>query len=171
MKTLLVFLLAAGLSACSAQEAEHPDTMDPDGMSGEGTMEMDHDGMSADMEASAIAAAEAFRQAIVSGDSTAAGEIILEDAIIVEGGRTESREHYLSGHFKGDGAFLSAMTREPLDRKVSVSGHVAWITSVSRLHGTYRNNDTDMTSAELMVLKQDNEGWKVAAVHWSSRSN
>jgi ketosteroid isomerase-like protein len=179
MKTLLALLLAIGLSACGTDSSEH------DGEAMEHAGGMDHDAMnhedgdaahmehteSGEMSEAAVAAAEAFRAAIVANDSTAAAAIILEDALILESGGVETREHYLSGHFNGDGAFLSAMTRELLDRTVSVSGHAAWITTTSRLHGNYRDRDIDMTSAELLVLKHGESGWKVAAVHWSSRQN
>ncbi len=184
MKTLLALLLAVGLTACTANTDEHAgetmENMDHDAMDGEvmdhdamDGQAMDHDAMDSGgaMAESAAAAADAFRAAIVANDSTAAASIILEDALIVEGGGIETREHYLSGHFNGDGAFLSAMTREPLERTVSVAGHAAWITSTSRLQGNFRDRDIDMTSAELLVLKHSDAGWKVAAVHWSSRQN
>lgn len=183
MKTLLALFLAVGLTACNSNTDEHAgeamdhdamESMDHDAMAGEA---MDHEGMDHDtmgdsaMAESAAVAADAFRAAIVANDSTAAASIILEDALIVEGGGIETREHYLSGHFNGDGAFLSAMTREPVERTVSVAGHVAWITSTSRLQGNYRDRDVDVTSAELLVLEHSEAGWKVAAVHWSSRQN
>jgi ketosteroid isomerase-like protein len=183
MKTLLALLLSIGLAACAADSSEHAGEHAGEAMEHAGTM--DHDATnhedgdgahmehtdSAEMSEAAVGAAEAFRAAIVANDSTLAAAIILEDALILEGGGVETREHYLSGHFNGDGAFLSAMTRELKDRKVSVSGHAAWITTTSRLHGNYRDRDIDMTSAELLVLEHSDAGWKVAAVHWSSRQN
>lgn len=61
------------------------------------------------------------------------------------------------------------MTREPKVRQVHMVGDVAYVATTSRLHGSYRDRDIDLSSAELMVLRKT--GWRVAAIHWSSRTN
>lgn len=118
-----------------------------------------------------LAAAETFRAAIIAGDSAALQRIVWPDALILEGGDRETRAEYLSHHFGADGAFLRSMTREPLTRTVRVDGHTAWIASTSRMHGTSGDREVDLNSAELLVLRHaPGEGWRVAAVHWSSGS-
>lgn len=156
---LLTLLFAAAPAA--AQQHQHPPA-------GAGMHPMQH-ASPADSTA-VIAAAEAFRTAIVRADRAALERVVLPTAVILEGGKTETRADYLGHHFGSDGAFLKAMTREPIRRTVQVNGHTAWIASISRLHGTYRDRKLDMDSAELLVLEHTPEaGWQVAAVHWSSR--
>ena len=49
---------------------------------------------------------------------------------------------------------------EPLFRRTTVAGDAAWVASTQRI------GDAEM--AELLVMKRTPEGWRVAAVHWSS---
>ncbi|MFT5142616.1 MAG: ketosteroid isomerase-like protein [Rhodothermales bacterium] len=164
MKTVTHLLLIVVLAACAqpSSEVPHADEMDHE--------EALHAGM--DMsEAGVSDVVEAFRAAIVAQDSTTASGLLAEDVQIVESGGVETREGYLSHHFKSDGAFLSAMTRAPLTADVHLSGASAWSVSTSRLSGSFRDREVDITSAELMVLEHAEGGWKVSAVHWSSRSN
>jgi ketosteroid isomerase-like protein len=119
--------------------------------------------------AAVLAAAERFRQAITAGDQAAAEAVLLPEAVILESGGRETRSEYLSHHFVSDGAFLKAVTREPVTRSVQIAGDAAWISSVNRMHGNYRDRMVDVNSAELLVLRRTPAGWRVAAVHWSSR--
>lgn len=116
------------------------------------------------------ATADAFRAAMVAGDSSAVAALLADDVVILEGGKAESKNEYLSHHFHGDKRFLAAMSREPISRKVSTEGHAAWVASISRLHGNYRDRDIDLNSAELLVMRHGADGWQIAAIHWSSRS-
>ena len=109
-----------------------------------------------------------FHASIADADSAAVAKILSDDAIIIEGGRAESKMQYLSHHFHSDAAYLGAMTREPLQTKVSESGDTAWVMSITRLHGTFRDREVDSNSAELLVLRKTETGWKIVAVHWSS---
>lgn len=154
---------------------EH-DGMDHDRMEG-----MQHDRMKpAPMSADAARAADAasrtadrFHRALAAGDRAAVEALLLPDAVVLEGGKSESRTEYFGHHFGSDAAFLAAVEREPRMRETEVAGDVAWVASMSRLHGTYDGRDLDLDSAELLVLRRDAaapDGWRVAAVHWSSRS-
>jgi hypothetical protein len=168
------------------------DTMDHDGMRHDGMrhdgMEgMDHgqtDGMGRErveppqMAPDDVRAAEAashtadrFHAALAAGDRAAAEALLLPDAVVLEGGEAEARAEYLGHHFGADAAFLAALTREPLHRRTGVAGEAAWVATTSRLHGTYEGRALDLDSAELLVLRRDAsapDGWRVAAVHWSS---
>jgi ketosteroid isomerase-like protein len=53
---------------------------------------------------------------------------------------------------------------------VTVSGDVAWVVSTSRTTGTYRERQINSAGAELMVLSRTPEGWRIRAIHWSSRA-
>lgn len=143
--------------------------------------EMPHDQMKpAPMSADAARAAEAasrtadrFHTALAAGDRAAVEVLLLPDAVVLEEGKSESRTEYFGHHFGSDAAFLAAVEREPLVRETEVAGDVAWVASTRRLHGTYDGRQLDLDSAELLVLRRDAsapDGWRVAAVHWSSRS-
>ena len=89
--------------------------------------------------------------------------ILAPDAVVLEGGRSESRAEYLSHHFARDVQALAGTAPEPLYRRTGVAGDAAWVASTQRI------GVTEM--AELLVMKQTPDGWRVAAVHWSSARN
>ncbi len=113
---------------------------------------------------------EQFHAAVAADDSTVAAGLLAAEALIIESGGQETKDQYLSHHFHGDAAFLAAATREPATSQLHLVGDAAWVASISRIHGTSRGRDVDINSAELMVLKRTPEGWRIAAIHWSSRS-
>ena len=111
-----------------------------------------------------------FHAALSAGDSTAALHLLKDDAIILETGGVETKEQYRSHHLPGDIAFARAVRREPGPLRVVVSGDAAWATSTSAMRGTVRERDVNSQSVELMVLQRTAEGWRIAAIHWSSRA-
>ena len=113
---------------------------------------------------------ELFQAALAAGDSAVVAGLLAAEAIILESGGQETKEEYLSHHFHSDAAFLGATTREPATSQLRLAGDAAWVASISRIHGTFRDRDIDLNSAELMVLRRTPEGWRIAAIHWSSRS-
>jgi ketosteroid isomerase-like protein len=50
-----------------------------------------------------------------------------------------------------------------------VRGDVAWVVGTSTTRGEYRGRPVDSAGAELMVLTRTPQGWRIAAIHWSSR--
>ncbi|MDT7858045.1 DUF4440 domain-containing protein [Rubrivirga sp. S365] len=108
----------------------------------------------------ASATADRFHAALAAGDRQAMEAILAPDAVVLEGGRNESRAEYLSHHFARDAEYLSGTTPEPLYRRTGVAGDGAWVASTQRV------GDAEM--AELLVMKRTPDGWRVAAVHWSS---
>ncbi len=110
-----------------------------------------------------------FETAIIENDIETATKLLSSDAIILEGKGMETKEEYLSHHFEADGKFLKSLNRKVLSREISIEGNTAWVSSVSSLNGTYSENEIDLTSLELAVLKNEGTDWKVAAIHWSSR--
>ena len=120
--------------------------------------------------AEVTAVVERFHSALKAGDSAAVLALLTPDAVILEAGGVETRDEYRSHHLPGDIAFAQATTSDPGTPTVTVRGDVAWVSSVGRTYGTYRGRDLDLTGAELMVLTRTADGWKIAAVHWSSRA-
>ena len=113
---------------------------------------------------------ETFHSALATGDSVTVLDLLSADARIVEGGGIETRAEYRSGHMRGDMRFASAVSRETGAIRVVVLGDVAWATSTSVTQGESRGRTIDSQGAELMVLTRERDGWKIRAVHWSSRS-
>lgn len=122
-------------------------------------------------DSAAVAAVVAgFHDALTAGDSLAALMLLTDDAVIVESGGVETREQYRAGHLKAD---IAAALRQAAERSpvaVEVRGDVAWATSTRRSSGTSGGRSVESTSAELMVLVREPAGWRIAAIHWSSRS-
>jgi ketosteroid isomerase-like protein len=121
-------------------------------------------------DADPAAVAERFYAALAAADRLTVEELLLDESLVLESGGIETREEYFGHHFSADAAFLAAVRREPGERIVRESGDVAWVSSTSRLHGLVGTRPVDVDSAELLVLRRTPAGWRVAAVHWSSRS-
>ena len=115
-----------------------------------------------------LATLDAFHQGLANGDSTTVADLLSSTVSISEGGKIESKEEYLSGHFHGDSAYLSSMTRESISSTVTIRGETAWVVSKTRLYGTYRDREIDSNSVETVVLIRSNGQWLIDAVHWSS---
>jgi ketosteroid isomerase-like protein len=112
----------------------------------------------------------AYDRALRTGDSTAALALLADDAIVLESGGMETRAEYRSHHLPSDIEFTRAVqgTQSPL--RVKVRGDVAWVASTSVAQGTFRGRPVNSVGAELMVLTRGAAGWKIAAIHWSSRA-
>lgn len=115
-----------------------------------------------------LAALDSFHKALAQGDSVSVAALLSSSVSISEGGKIESKEEYLSGHFHGDSAYLGAMTREPISSLVTIRGETAWVVSKTRLHGTFGDREIDSNSVETVVLIRSDGHWVIAAIHWSS---
>ncbi len=112
----------------------------------------------------------AYHAALATGDSTAPLALLAPDAIIVESGGIETRDEYRSHHLPGDIGFARAIKGERGPVRVVTQGDIAWATSTSTTQGEYRGRQINSASAELMVLSRGPNGWKIRAIHWSSRA-
>lgn len=114
------------------------------------------------------AAVEAFHAALKNGDRAAAMALLAPDAQILEGGHAESREEYEKGHLASDIEFAQAVpaTRENIVARQE--GSSAWVTSSSRVSGSFKGRDVNSAGAELIVLSKTPDGWRIRAIHWSS---
>lgn len=116
------------------------------------------------------AVVRAFHDALARGDSLAALALLAPDALILESGGLETRDDYRGHHLPGDIAFARAVTSDRKPPTVIVSGEVAWVVGTSRATGTYRERAVNSAGAELMVLTRTGDGWRIRAIHWSSRA-
>lgn len=120
--------------------------------------------------AAVVSVVDAYHTALETADTAAVRSLLAEDAIIQEGGGIETREEYFSHHMAADMRFAAAMEADRRVEQVRVRGGVAWVASTSSRSGTFRDRELDLEGAELMVLTRTGNGWRIAAIHWSSRS-
>ena len=120
--------------------------------------------------AGVVAMVEQFHAAVVAGDSILALSFLTPDAVVLESGGIETREEFRSRHLAADIAFAQAVKRERGPMRVTVRGDAAWVSSTSTSTGEYRGRPIDSTGAELIVLARTAQGWRIAAIHWSSRA-
>ena len=106
--------------------------------------------------------ADRFHAALAAGDRDAMEALLAPGAVVLSAGRHYARAEYLGGPFARTAALASAAP-EPLYRRTGVAGDAAWVASTHRVGGVER--------AELLVMERTPDGWRVAAVHWSSASN
>ena len=116
------------------------------------------------------ATVDAFHDALKKGDRAAVMALLAPDAQILEGGHAESREEYEKGHLASDIEFAQAVPSTREDVVARQEGSVAWVTSSSRVSGTFKGREVNSAGAELMVLTRTPDGWRVRAIHWSSHA-
>lgn len=122
-------------------------------------------------DSAAVAQAVAdYHAALARGDSAAALALLAPDAVILESGGLESRDEYRAHHLPGDIGFARAVPSRRGPIRVTLAGDVAWAVSSSETTGTFRDRAINSTGVELMVLSRTPEGWRIRAIHWSSRS-
>jgi ketosteroid isomerase-like protein len=111
-----------------------------------------------------------FHAAMAVVDSAAALSLLADDVVILESGGAESREEFRSGHLAADIAFARAVSIRRDPAAVRLHGDVAWVSETSTSQGDYRGRQVNTRGAELMVLSREARGWKIRAIHWSSRA-
>lgn len=122
-------------------------------------------------DSSAVAAVvAAYHAALQAGDSAKALDLLASDVIVLESGGVETREEYRAHHLPADMNFAMALPASREARRIVVVGDVAWAVGTSRTSGRYRDRDVNSAGAELMVLSREATGWKIRAIHWSSRA-
>jgi ketosteroid isomerase-like protein len=115
-------------------------------------------------------AVAAYHDALARGDSAAALELLAPDAVILEAGGRETLAEYRSHHLAADIAFARAVPSRRGAVHVTLAGSVAWAASTSETQGSFNGRPVDSRGAELMVLTRSPSGWRIRAIHWSSRS-
>jgi ketosteroid isomerase-like protein len=170
----LVFSLELGAqSPAPSDAAHHRSAGDAAALEKESAAHRGHGsgGRAAESDSAAVAEViHGFHAALEAGDSTAALALLSDHATILESGASETKEEYRSHHLPGDIAFARAVQRESGPVRVVVRGDAAWATSASVMRGTYRDRPIHSQSVELMVLERTEAGWRIAAIHWSSRA-
>jgi ketosteroid isomerase-like protein len=120
--------------------------------------------------ANAVAIVAAFHAALEAGDSTKALSLLAEDVRIMESGGIEDKQKFRNGHLSADMAFAKAVKSVRTVASVVVTGTAAWVSSTSVATGESNGRAVNSQGAELIVLSRGADGWKIRAIHWSSRT-
>lgn len=110
-----------------------------------------------------------FHAALERGDSAAALALLLPGVVILESGGAEDLAEYRSHHLKADIEFARAVPSVRTVRSVTVRGVMATVAGTSTTQGEFRGRAVNSAGAELMVLEKGPDGWRISAIHWSSR--
>lgn len=117
-----------------------------------------------------LATVNAFHSAIERGDSIAALQQLAPDLLVLESGGLETLAEFRSHHLAADIEYAKAVPNVRAEPTVVVSGDVAWVVGTSRTTGTFRDRAINSAGAELIVLSHTADGWRIRAIHWSSRT-
>jgi ketosteroid isomerase-like protein len=115
-------------------------------------------------------AVDLFHAGLKAGDTTGVMALLAPDVLLLEAGGIETRAEYESNHLPADVAFEKSVTTSFKPYRVTVVGDVAWAVNTSEYKGTFRDRPVDSAGVELMVLSRDAAGWRIRAIHWSSRA-
>ena len=111
---------------------------------------------------------DAFHLALKAGDRRKALEQLTADVLVFEQGRLErTRTEYARQHLGEDIGFATVTQRTVTRRSVKLQGNVAWVTSVNRTRGRFKNRNVDFTTDETMILLRVGGKWRITHIHWS----
>lgn len=146
---LLAITTASAMSPLAAQQHQHAAAGD---------------------SAAVAAVIDRYHRALGEGDSATALSLLANDVAILESGGMETRDDYRGHHLPGDIAFAMAVRSVRNPMRIVVRGDAAWATSTSTTQGDFRGRAINSAGAELVVLSREADGWKIRAIHWSSRT-
>jgi ketosteroid isomerase-like protein len=121
-------------------------------------------------EAEAVKVLDAFHSGLKKGDTAGVMQLLAPDVLLLEAGGIETRAQYEKDHLPADIEFEKAVTTSFKPYRVTVVGDTAWVVSNTDYKGTFRDRAVDSVGVELMVLTRDASGWRIRAIHWSSRA-
>lgn len=119
--------------------------------------------------AAAAAVVDQYEAALSAGDSAKAVSLLADDLLVMEAGTIETRADYLGHHLGADMKASAGAKGERTVLRVSVMGDAAYVVTKTVRPGTGAQGSTGSELAELMVLAKTSAGWKIKAIHWSSR--
>jgi ketosteroid isomerase-like protein len=120
--------------------------------------------------AAVLAVVDAFHAAMTAGNAAGLMQLVAADAVFLEAGGVETRAQYESSHLPADIEFEKSVSSKRSPARVVVVGDAAWATSTSETVGTFQGRAVDSIGTELMVLSREPGGWRIRAIHWSSRA-
>ncbi len=113
---------------------------------------------------------DAFHAGLKAGDTSAVMALLAPDVLLLEAGGIETRVEYEQQHLPADVEFEKSVTTSFKPYRVTVVGDAAWAVTTSEYRGAFRDRPVDSVGVELMVLSREAAGWRIRAIHWSSRA-
>ena len=120
-------------------------------------------------EGEVLKVVNAFHGEMKKGNAAAVAQLLAPDVLLLEAGRIETRAQYEKDHLPADIEFEKVVTTTFVPYRVTVVGNAAWAVNSSEYKGVFRERPVDSLGVELMVLTNDGSGWRIRAIHWSSR--
>lgn len=115
------------------------------------------------------AVVDAYGEALKTKDEAAVRALLAPDVIIAEsGGAERSVDEYAGHHMPADMAFTAAVDFILKKRDVIANDHLATVISESQVHGTYRDKNVHSRMMETIVLRRDDDRWRIVHIHWSA---
>ncbi|MFP3943341.1 MAG: DUF2231 domain-containing protein [Alphaproteobacteria bacterium] len=116
------------------------------------------------------AVADAFHEALATGDEAAVRRLLDPGVMVFEGGRTEaSLSDYAAHHMGADMKFMDSVEESvKISRNAGMAGDTAWVATERALTGRFEGKDMTLRSQETLGLRRGEQGWRVVHVHWSS---
>ncbi|MEZ5398000.1 MAG: nuclear transport factor 2 family protein, partial [Bryobacterales bacterium] len=115
------------------------------------------------------AVVEAYGAALKAKDEAAIRGMLSPDVIIAEGGGAErSVEEYAGHHMPADMEFTAVVEFSVKKRDVIANDEIATVISESQVHGTFRGENVHSRMMETMVLRREDDRWRIVHIHWSS---
>lgn len=157
-----------------SEASEQPASSAADAGAGNDSASHEHDSDTShehgDGAATPEAALKAFHHALAEGRGDDALGYLHPRAVITEGGRVETVEHYAGGHMAGDMEFLGQISIEPVSSEMLAKSETqATISNQRRLHGQIKDQAIDLLSSETATLVKTDNGWRILHLAWSSR--
>ncbi len=129
--------------------------------------------------AAAAAAVEQYDAALAAGDSAKVVALLADDVLILESGAIQTRAQYLSGHLSADMKAKQGNKGVRSIIQVTLVGDAALVVTKGVTPTSPPPNSSAQPGvptgnfvselAELMVVSKTPAGWKIRAIHWSSR--
>jgi uncharacterized membrane protein/ketosteroid isomerase-like protein len=113
--------------------------------------------------------ADEYHEALRSGYKEGVELALMPDVILAEGGGAErSFEQYAGHHMPSDMTYTAAMDTTLVNRDVMVDENIAIVISEMQMQGSFQDKDINSRMMETMVMKNTDDGWRIAHIHWSS---
>jgi ketosteroid isomerase-like protein len=116
----------------------------------------------------AEAVAEALHTALQKGDRNAVLTLLAPDVAISEGGETQTRKQYETGHLSDDIAFLKTAQVKPVSMGSMPMGDTAMVGSRSEIRATHDGKPVALLSTEMLTLRKESSGWLITKIEWAS---
>jgi mono/diheme cytochrome c family protein len=126
------------------------------------------DGFKPNAVPAAEVVAGAFHSALQRGDRDAVLALLAPEVTIREGGQTQSRDEYASGHLGEDIAFLKSAQLTPVSLASMPMGETSRVGTETQITMLRKGEPAKLRSREMLTLKRHGSAWTIVDVQWQS---